>query len=315
MSANDALRLAAFGFRVDLVTAEVTTQLREAGIPSILLKGPALATWLYAGDESRLYGDTDLLLRGSDWEAAIAVLRRLRFVDDLGPLAHPRMESGAGHPWTRPVDGAAVDLHRTLFGIGADPEEVWTAFAADAVGQRVGGAEVALPSHPARLLHVALHAVQHGGVPGTKAIADLERAVAIVPVPTWQAARELADRLDAAASFAAGLQLTPGGDELAAAIGARPAGSASSRLRLDGVPTAEGFHELSQTRGLGAKLALLRRELFPAPEFMRWWSPLARRGRRGLLAAYGWRLVWLALRAGPGLRAWRRAARAEAPDR
>lgn len=309
MNLPETVRLAASGFGVDLVTAEVTAALGAAGIPCILVKGPAIATWLYPEDGSRLYGDTDLLLPQLGWGEAMRVLAGLGFEDDLGPLAHPRMESSAGYSWVRPADGAAVDLHLTLFGLGAPPERVWDAFRAGAVGAWVGGAEVTMPAVPARLLHVALHAVQHGGQPGAKPMLDLERALARVPEASWREAAELAARLEGEGAFAAGLQLTAAGRELAARIGAEAPAAAAASLRVEGVPLAEGFRELAAAAGWRRKLALLARELVPTPAFMRWWTPLARRGRRGLAAAYAWRLVWLGLRAAPGYRAWRRAAR------
>jgi hypothetical protein len=314
MSGPDALRLAAFSLAVDRVTAEVTTALDAARIPSVLVKGPAIANWLYAGEGARLYADTDLLVRAADWEGALAVLAGLGFEDDLGPLRHPRMESGAGHPWVRAADGASVDLHRTLFGIGAEPEEVWAAFSTGAVRQRVGGVEVAMPPLSARLLHVCLHAVQDGGDPLTKPMRDLQRAVATVPIETWARAGELAERLRATEAFAAGLRLPPGGREVAEAIGARRAGAAGAALRLEGTPLAEGIQQLAEAPGARAKLALAMREAFPNPAFMRWWTPLARRGHAGLALAYPWRLAWLAYRALPGYRAWRRAARTGTGD-
>jgi Uncharacterised nucleotidyltransferase len=304
----ETVRLAASGFGVDLVTAEVTAALGAAGIPCVLMKGPAIATWLYPEDGSRLYGDTDLLLPEAEWERAMGVLAGLGFEDDLGPLGHPRMESSAGYSWVRPRDGAAVDLHLTLFGLGAPPGRVWTAFAEGVVGARVGGAEVRMPGIPARLLHVALHAVQHGGEPGSKPMLDLERALARVPDPTWRQAAELAARLEGEGTFAAGLQLTAAGRELAARIGLAPPAAAAASLRVAGVPLAEGFGELAAAEGWRRKLALLASELVPSRAFMRWWTPLARRGRRGLAAAYVWRLVWLSARALPGYLAWRRAA-------
>lgn len=304
------LRLAAFGFAVDLVTAEVGTALERAGVPAVVVKGPAVASWLYAGDESRLYGDTDLLVRGADWERAVAVLERLGFEDDLGPLGHPRMESGSGHLWTRAGDGAEVDLHRTLFGVGAGPEAVWTAFSDGGERRQVGGAEVALPPYPARLLHVVLHAVQHGGEVQPKSMLDLETALARVPEPTWREARDLAVRLRAEQAFAVGLGLTAAGRRLAARLGVGDgAETGPAALRMARVPLAEGFAELAAAPGWGAKASLARRELFPNRAFMRWWSPLARRGPRGLLAAHVWRLAWLAWHSVPGLLAWRRATR------
>jgi hypothetical protein len=305
----DALRLAAYAFKVDQVTAEVTAALDREGVPTIVIKGPAIATWLYEGDRARLYNDTDLLVRKTDWERTMKVLERLGFEDDLGPLDHPRMESGAGYPWRRESDGTNVDLHCTLFGVGAGPQELWAAFDEQAVRENVGGAEVSLPSHPARLLHIALHAVQHGGEAWEKPMMDLERALAKAPRPTWIEARRLAERLGAAETFAAGIRLLPAGADLATAIGAGRGKTAEAALRLDTVPTAEGFRQLAQTPGLRRKLAIVLREAFPSRAFMRWWSPLARRGRGGLVLAYCWRPLWLAYRAVPGYLAWRRAAR------
>ena len=85
--------------------------------------------------------------------------------------------------------------------------------------------------------------------------------------------------------------------------------SVDALLRVAHVPLAHGFEELATTRGIRAKLAVLRQELIPSAEFMRWWSPLARRGPLGLAASYVWRPLYLALKAGPGLLAWRRARR------
>lgn len=316
MSPTEALRVAVFCFGVDRVTAEVTAALGAAGIPTIVVKGPAISTWLYAAEGTRLYGDTDLLLREADWERAAGVLGALGFEDDLAPLGHPRMESAAGHLWVRRRDGAEVDLHQTLFGIGAAPAELWRRFSASAIRERVGGAEVSMPSYPARLLHVALHAVQHGG-DAAKPLADLERALAVAPEETWRRAHELARDLRAAEGFAAGLRLAPGGAEMLARLGAGQAAGAEATLRIEGVPLAEGFEQLARAGGPRAKLGLLARELFPSRAFMRWWSPLARRGNRGLAFARAWRLVWLGYRAIPGYLAWRRASgdRAAPQDR
>jgi hypothetical protein len=308
-SISNALQLAAYSLKVDRVSAEVVSALDAASIPSILLKGPGIATWLYSGDQPRLYGDSDLLLRKGDWAGAMGVLAGLGFSDGLGPLEHPRMESGAGYPWERAADGAGVDLHYTLFGIGAEPEALWAALSDGAVVERVGGAAVALPSRAARLLHIALHAVQHGSEDWGKPIRDLERALAKAPRQTWVEALELAERLDAPETFATGLRLTPPGRELAAEIGAAQGHSVDTALRLNWVPLAEGFRELSEARGIRRKAALALREVFPTPAFMRWWSPLARRGAAGLALSYCWRPLWLAYHAVPGFLAWRRARR------
>ncbi len=255
---RDEILWAATSFRVDAVTAEVTRALAAESIPSILVKGPAIATWLYAGEAPRLYGDTDLLVRREDWDRVMEIVQALGFEDELGPMAHPRMESGAGYPWGRSSDDAHLDLHYTLFGIGVEPEALWDAFAEEAVEESVGGTKVRMPSHPARLLHIVLHAVQHGGdfhagedEVEFKPMQDLALALAKAPRESWTEAHALAERLEAGAVFASGLDLLPEGRELAAAIGIDGERSADAALRLEWVPLAEGFRELSEASGCG----------------------------------------------------------------
>jgi Uncharacterised nucleotidyltransferase len=310
----EPLQWAVQSFGVDRVTAEVVSALGDASIPTILLKGPAIALWLYAGDRPRPYADTDLLVRRADWRAAMEVLLGKGFVDGLGHLAHPRMEAGDGYPWVRPADEAEVDLHYTLFGVGAEPEDLWEAFFEGSAPERLGGIEVRMPSHPARLLHIALHAVQHGGKAEIqrKPIRDLEQALAKAEPRLWEQARDLAERLRAMQMFSNGLYLLPEGAELAAGLGVKRDRSPAAAVRMAEVPLAEGFKELAETPGLRAKARLVVRELFPNREFMLWWSPLARRGRLGIAAAYVARPFLLLVRALPGYLAWRRARRGAA---
>lgn len=309
MIAMSPIEMAVFAFKVDVATASVVTAFKQASIPTILVKGPAIANWLYSADDPRFYNDTDLLLRKRDWPRALGLMKTLGFEDELAPLDHPRMESGSGYPWGRPSDEAAVDLHYTLFGIGADPEELWEVFSESSIREKVGGIDVTMPSHPARLLHIALHAVQHGGEAASKPMRDLRRAIGKISVEEWDEALALAWRLEAAKAFSMGLRLLPEGKLLADRIGAAHSESTNAALRLEQVQMAEGFEELANACGTRERLATVLQELFPNPEFMRWWRPLARRGRVGLLLTYMWRPIWLALHAIPGFVAWRRAQR------
>jgi hypothetical protein len=72
---------------------------------------------------------------------------------------------------------------------------------------------------------------------------------------------------------------------------------------------ALGFEWLSRVPGFRAKARLVAGKLVPDVQFMRAWSPLARRGRVGLAAAYAFRILWLAWHAIPGFIAWLRARR------
>ena len=299
------LRLRAWNLRVDGLTAEVTDAFEEAGIPVILLKGPSIADWLYADDAARYYGDTDLLVSPRDWEAAQGVLRSLGFADDLGPLGHPRMESLTSYPWTRgTLDN--VDLHCSLWGIEASPEVVWETLSPHVERQRVGRKEVSVLAAGPRALHICLHAAQHG-LNATQQLEDLRRALASLPPEVWHGAAEFAERLEATGALVTGLRLLPEGRTVVSRLHLQEVTSVTAVLRQPSVPTAEGFEQLASTRGVRAKLSLMRAELFPTRGFMEWWVPLAARGRRGLAAAYAWRLAWLAWRAPRGLLAWRRA--------
>lgn len=288
---------------VDQVSSEVIAAFHARQIDCVLLKGPSIAAWLYADGTLRAYNDCDLLVAPDRLPAAQAVLKELGFRDEISPLGHPRLES---HEWVR--GGDRVDLHTTLIGMGALPPVVWSTLSAMTLRQWVAGVEARVLDPTALALHVVLHAAQHG--PGdSKPTEDLARAIAAVPRDRWSEVAALAHRLQATDAFAVGLGLLQEGRELARGLQLPPARSADASLRLDNVPLALAFEHLATTRGTRARMSLMLRELFPTPSFMRWWSPRARRGRRGLVLAYCWRPVWLLIKAGPGFLAWRRARR------
>lgn len=290
----------------DRLTAELSAEFAAAGVPSIVLKGPALATWLYRGIGVRPYGDTDLLVPPFAWDTAIETLMRLGYRDGLAALAHPRMESITSHPWAK--RGHEVDLHCTLWGLQVAPERVWEILSSMTVPLAIGGSELPVLAPAPRAMHVALHAAQHGYDEG-RPIVDLELALEQLPLELWEEAGLVARDLDALGGFATGLRLVPAGRAVAAQLGIADQASVDALLRVEHVPLAQGFEELANTPGMRGKLRVLRGELLPNADFMRWWSPLARRGRIGLALAYLWRPLYLTLRTGPGLAAWRRARR------
>ena len=300
-----ALFWAMHALNVDRVSAEITERLEAEDIEVLLVKGPVIGAWLYPG-EVRPYGDSDLVVRQCDWARAVALLQSLGFRDFLGPLEHPRMESHAGTGFLRGGDN--VDLHSTLPGLDADPERVWSALFDSSEGMDIGGRRIRVPARPAILLHVALHAVHH--VDG-KPIADLHRALAIATDDEWRAAASLANGLNGLPAFASGLRLAPDGERLVTRLGLGHAGSVHFDLRTAQVPLAEGLDKLlAADVTLRERATIIARELVPNPEFMRWWSPLARRGRRGLVASYPWRWAWLLAKAPAAFTTRRRIRRA-----
>ena len=205
----------------DRLTADLVASLEAAEVPPVVLKGPAIATWLYRGSEVRTYGDSDLLVAPDRWELAMATLQELGYEDDLGSLGHPRMESFTSHPWKRP--GSHVDLHCTLWGIGVTPENAWRTLSARTTPLKVGGREVRVLAPAARAMHVALHAAQHGYDEG-KPICDLELATELLSDELWMEAADVARELDALPGFATGLRLVPKGRELAERLGVERGG-------------------------------------------------------------------------------------------
>jgi Uncharacterised nucleotidyltransferase len=300
----DELRRLGAGLALDALATQVTAALADAGIRVILLKGPALADWLY-GDEARPYSDVDLLIAAADRATSELVLEDMGFeVVALDILPHDRPHHA--RTWVR-RGGAAVDLHHTLIGIGASSEFAWSALTQETERMQLAGAEVEVLSRPARAFMVTLHAAQHGAL-AAGPVEDLKRAIEHLPFEQWESATRLAERLDALPAFVTGLSLTPGGRHMAMRLHLPEHTSVESVLRSWNEPNmALGFAWLSETKGLRRKLMLVVRKIVPQPEFLRAWSPLARRGRVGLAAAYAWRPLWLLLNAGPGYVAWRKA--------
>ncbi len=293
--------LAVRNLLIDRLTAEVARELAAQDIQTLVLKGPVLAAWLYPG-ELRPYGDSDLMVAPRNWERAVVVLRGLGFSDHLGPLAHPRMESFASTAFLRERDGGEpdnVDLHCALHGCEGSLETIWASLLAGSQQQVIGGAELRVPGRAALLLHIGLHAAHH--VEG-KPIEDLRRALALADEPAWREALALAHEYEGAPAFVSGLRLLPAGVDLAQRLGAEDVRSRRHELRQEGTPTAEAIDALLSPELSGRqRVATVLRELFPKPEFMRWWTPLARRGSLGLAASYPWRWIWLFSHAPRGL--------------
>jgi len=297
--------------RNDIAAAEVIGAMREDGIRSILLKGPSVARWLYRADERRIYGDIDLLVSPGEFGRAEALLARLGFEHAELESTRPGRESHH-EIWKRSRDGAQVELHRTVLGIGVPDQVFWDEIAADTemlplgVGDDASDAEV--PAEHARALLVGLHAAQHGPTPTP--LNDLERALAQVPLSTWERAGALARRVRADGYFRSGLCLLPQGRDVAAELALEGEAPIDARIRADEAPrTAMGWEHLRRVPGVRGKVRYLARELVPTPAVLRMTDPAAARGRLGITVAYLRRPVILVAHAPKGFRAWRRAAR------
>lgn len=299
---------AARSLLLDQAAGTAVRQLQAAGIPSILLKGAAIATWLYEGSEVRPYLDVDLLVSPVLFEKAKEVLAELGYVHRMSS-AHPSELGSKEHELFGPTD-VCIDLHYGLLGVAASSEQAW-----DVLSRRTerftlpGGAEVEVLDLPARAMHLALHAAQNGPI-DVKALADLARGLTKVDRDGWEEAARLAEELQASHAFAAGLRLVPAGAVLADELSLTRDMTVELALRTGSAPqNAMFFERLARTKGARNKVALVARRLFPTTAKLRAHSGMARHGRLGLLRARIGHLVSVVSRLPSALLAWRAARR------
>jgi len=290
----------------DALTARVVTVLRDAGVESVLLKGASVRRWLYEGDERRS-DDVDLLVSGRD-RAAIETGLTAAGLRYLGPSA-----LGRGRPhrqlWEHPETTIVLELHESLTGIGVSDEQAWDVLSQRTEEFTLAGTRVAMLDAPARTLHLALHAAQHGRE-SERTLEDLRRGLERLPEGTWSEAATLAVRLQALPAFVSGLTLAPGGTDLVRRLALETTEPVDVALRAATAPPgSQGLAWLMALPGATAKARFLVRALVPSRVFMRAWDPLARRGTPGLALAYLRRPVWLLRHLPAAVQAWRRANR------
>lgn len=198
---------------VDAQTAKVVTALRASGIEPILLKGAAVAAWLYRDGTVRTYGDTDLLIPAAARAETAEILSGLGYV---GPPTLTTFPTPATH-WVHERSGLEVDLHTRLWGWD-DRRDLWIALQPHTISLPVGGASVRVLDDAAKAVHVVAHAVQHM-LEGEQANADLDRALAQVPDEIWGAASTVAHEVGAWETFVVGLHTHSQGASLCQRFG------------------------------------------------------------------------------------------------
>jgi len=277
---------------VDRWTAEVVTAFGAKGIRPILLKGPAIARWLYSDTGARSYCDVDVLVSPAQLAAAEEVLLEIGFDEPV----HPKWLLPHARAWVRAADGATVDLHRTLHAMEAiPPESVWAETTMGAESCVVGGVHVDIPGPVMRALHVVLH-LSPGEDPESQASEDLRRAMARVDRPTWHAAADRARRLGVADDMGQLLRESVDGAVLADQLGLPSVGSlrsyAVSGLERSDIPVSGyWFWCLGSLPSFHAKARWIVERQFPSRRYMEERYRLARLGVAGLGAAYLVRLL------------------------
>lgn len=272
---------------VDGDTAAAVRQLQARSIEPLLLKGPAIAAWLYTDDSSaRTYCDIDLVVAPADRAAARTVLADLGYrMRPLGRTVPPPH----AETWVHPEGRSAIDLHRTLHELEhVDEDEVWAFLRGDADVVQVGGVHVACPGLHARLLHVALHyspknrALQAGE--------DIRRAVSQTERSTWEAVCEQAVRFGVADWVSAALR-DAGAAALADDLGLPNALPPRTALRWHPDRWANKADQVISQPTTHSRLVATIRQLTPSPNAIRSSWPAARRNRTTLILTYVGRIV------------------------
>ena len=293
------------GLIVEWESLDAIKALREAGVRSILLKGPLQQWWLEPGGPPRASGDVDLLVAHEQIGGAESA---------LGSIGYARAvvlpdEDGREHAsvWVAP-GRLPVELHWSL--VGVDESKIWAVASRETETAALMRESVEIPNEAARCLIITLHAAQHG-IGEQVIFRDLERALVVAEPESWRRAFELARAVDGWSAFAGVLSLTERGRTLLAEFGASPPviGEREALSLLTPAPTSRGFYFLARERGARSKIVFVLRKLVPSPEFMRLRYPLAGKGPVGLLVAYLYRPFWLVRWALPGLRSWQQARR------
>ena len=306
---------------VDAFTVEALDALEGAGLRPLLLKGPAVAALLYEPDEERFWDDADILVAPDEHGQALAVLAGIGFeTKDAGELERDRVPyethlvRDAVHPSASGRVREMVDLHRSFAGVQAEPGDFWASIDAERASIELFGRQVDVPSVPARLAMVALHAACHGR-PVAQPVRDLRRAVARFEVSpeTLAAAAELARRWRALDYFVAGIRLDPEGERLLAGLGIEHEPSRAAKMHAAGMGSAEfAIEHFARTPTASGRIRLVAAKLAPRPGEMRRRSRLARRGPLGLGAAYLCRPFWLLAQLAMAVPAYVRAGRRRA---
>jgi hypothetical protein len=283
MNAESTHRQKVLSLVLDESCRAIVRQLTDAGQRFIMLKGATIATWLYPDPAQRTYVDLDILVPPAEESAVVKLLKEIGY--------EPLLTSGTLSvlsPEEQPLRnklGVDVDLHTALKGVRLPREEAWEILSASTVPWDWAGVSVPALALPARAMHLTLHLAQNGLADG-KAAEDLRLGIARLEPPIWEAAKELAFRLQAVDAFTAGLTALPEGEELAHRLGLDPPSSVEYQMRAASVfPPAARLERLLANQNWRQRLATGRAYLFPSTDWLRLQDPDGTTSHWGLIRA------------------------------
>lgn len=144
--------------------ARVSEQLDRRDVPFLVFKGAWLAYSAYPGPGCRPVDDIDLGVRECDFPDVVAALREAGYRPSGSVPADPSEAVKQAHFRSQLRFGAhgrrPVELHFRMINVGPPTDEEWVWQSARRV--ELSGMQFRVPGPSAMLLHLVLHANQHG---------------------------------------------------------------------------------------------------------------------------------------------------------
>jgi hypothetical protein len=156
-------RISAYNHRLAVLLGEIVGQFEQHKIPSLALKGPAVALAAYGDLSLRQYEDIDVMVRVDDLPKAVELLFRRGFQPARGH-AHRYENVKLYHEVTlvSSDQSCSVDLHWQLAppyarAFGPNPEEIWSR----ATKLRLPGGDVPVLCREDLFLALCQHGTRH----------------------------------------------------------------------------------------------------------------------------------------------------------
>jgi len=214
-----------------LQVVDLSKRLTEAGIPTIVLKGPAVAIAAYGDCSRRTFVDIDLLVQKDDLPAANDLLLARGYSPKFGPRMVGALVSGQ-HALEFTGAGPNVEVHWSLlsrhlrFDLG--PDELWR----EACRSQCAGAEITALAPHHLFLYLCAHGAKHEWM-RFRWICDVAQLARRLTQSESERVTQLASRTNSRRIVALALQLareTFGEEESPFPAGAFPADHSTDAL-------------------------------------------------------------------------------------